>query len=250
VDVVLGDLDLPLAQVQGGADVAGAHRGEVIAQRLPGHRLQLLGGHPGGHIDHRVAGVEGEGHESGGQAPVDALGGLDVVAVGAVAAVPALLDAAEGRVVDHRTGLSAQPVHLADRLLGQHRHGALALLPEGTGLSRGRRPSRSPVPTEVVASPISRGRSTSKTSRSAAALAADRGPSSCCRSPAAVTVPSKALSCAASGAVTRRVLPSAERITSASYWSVRRVMLSPSGSRLGHRLGRWGSGWLPGGAKW
>src|SRR5699024_10396249 len=117
VDVVLGDLDLPLAQVQGGVDVAGAHRGEVIAQRLPGPRLQLLGGHPGGHIDHRVAGVEGEGHESGGQAPVDALGGLDVVAVGAVAAVPALHDAAEGRVVDHRTGTYTQPLHIAAHTL-------------------------------------------------------------------------------------------------------------------------------------
>jgi hypothetical protein len=144
VDRLAGDLDLPRAEVEHDADVAGAQRVEVIAERLPGHLGELGLGDPAGHVHDMVAGVEGEGHEAGGQAAVDALGGLDVVAVRAVAAVPALLEAAEGRLVQHGERLAAQAVHLADRLLGEHGREPGALLAEGASLSGGREPQ--PVP--------------------------------------------------------------------------------------------------------
>ena len=137
-DVLLGDLDPAVADVQGHAHVAPLEVLEGVLELVPGQRRGVRLGDAGGDVGDHVARIQGEHHEAGLEAPVDALGGLDVVAVGAEAAVPAGFHQAEDRVVHHGLGAAAQAVHLADRLLGEDGHHAGALGGEGTRLAGGR----------------------------------------------------------------------------------------------------------------
>src|SRR5699024_4366062 len=102
-----------------------------VLELVPGQRGGVLGGDPAGHVGDHVARVQGEHHETGFETAVDALGGLDVVAVGAEAAVPSGLDETEDGIVHDRAGAAAQAVHLPDRLLGEDGH-------HGRGLGRER----------------------------------------------------------------------------------------------------------------
>ena len=68
---------------------------------------------------HVLAGIQREHREAGGGARRDVLGRLEMIRVGALPRRPSRLEAAPGRVVDHRLGRSRGARHLPDRLLGE-----------------------------------------------------------------------------------------------------------------------------------